>query len=139
MRIDLGFSLMGSGSGSDQRYIHITRKDVVNRIKKHPTIDSWVKDYLCKRIDDYPDSALIFFVKNIDQIVASAINERSRVMKEQHEIRKKAASEVPEYNEPSFVESPEGIVQAGGEEGIVQAQETPDEERESLFSRRPAR
>lgn len=133
MRIDLGFSIAG-GSGSDQKYIHITRKDVMNRIKKHPTLDPWVKEFLSKRVDDYPDSALIFFVQNINQIVTSAINERSRVMKEQHEIRKKAASEAFECNTSGVSESTEGTYGIGGQESS--GKET--EERESFFSKRSA-
>lgn len=134
MRIDLGFSLMGGDSGSNQSYIHITRKDVVSRIKKHPTLDSWVKEYLCKRINDFPDSALIFFIKNIDQIVTSAINERSRVMKEQYETRKKATNETFEHNETNGSKSTEGIVSVGSKE----SQESSEEERESLFSKHPS-
>jgi hypothetical protein len=158
-KIDLGISVAGHGPNlKDQRYIHITRKDVIERVQKHPAIDPWTKEYLYKRINDYPDSALVFFVQNINQIVVNAINERNRVLKEQHdENRKKetppatvkvAAVEVPskvyqpsELQQPSGSTSGEGVVEAGSEEvgGEVEAaEEAPfeEEDRESLFARR---
>jgi hypothetical protein len=129
MRIDLGFSVAG-GSGSDRKYIHITRKDVMDRIRKNVSIDQWTKDYLFKRINDYPDSALIFFVQNINQIVGAALNERSRIRKEQDE----SQSEVNQSSE--FKQSSDS--QSGSGFGEVESQkEASQEERESLFSRRP--
>lgn len=87
MKLDLGMTLMGGSNKKDQSYIHITRKDVKKRVNEHPAIDPWTRDYLIKRIDQYPDDALIFFVKNINEIVIAALNERSKALKEQNEIR----------------------------------------------------
>lgn len=89
MRIDLGMSLVGDDGRGPQFYHHLHRADVEKRIKNHPAIDKWTKEYLLKRIAQYPDNALAFFVQNINNIVHTAINERTRVREEQNVTIKK--------------------------------------------------
>ena len=98
MRIDLGFSLIGDRDGQvDKRYVSITRKDVLKRVNEHPALDQWVKDHLTKKINEYPDHALVFFVKNIDKIVRTALEERSRTLLKENNDQKdldEASSEI---------------------------------------------
>jgi hypothetical protein len=126
-KIDLGISVIGGPNQKDMKYIHITRNDVIQRIKRHPAIDSWTKEYLYKRINDYPDSALAYFVQNINQIVVNAINERSRIIGEQqNENRKKAASEIAKsLQQQSGGECESGIIEIGSQEigGEIEIQE----------------
>ena len=133
--IDLGISIIGdSPNPKDQRYVHITRSDVVQRIKKHPAIDTWTKEYLYKRVNEYPDSALVFFVQNINQIVACALNDRNRIMKEQHDENKKKLAACK--NEPVESEQ-EGLGERGAGVDEAGSEEIPQEERESFFTKRP--
>ena len=143
-KIDLGISIAGHGPNKkDQRYIHITRKSVIERVKNHPAIDLWTKEYLYKRINDYPDSALVFFVQNINEIVINAINERNRVMKEQYDENRKEIEPilnqvtVSEIGESSELQQPSGGERGTGV-GEVEAKEeaeATEKDRESLFSR----
>jgi len=84
MRIDLGMSVMGEEGKMPTYYRHVHRSDVVDRIKKHPSIDPWTKEFLLKRVAQFPDSALGYFVNNINQIVIAALNERARIKQEEH-------------------------------------------------------
>jgi hypothetical protein len=134
MRIDLGFSVIGSDpSQKETYYVHISRKDVIKRINNHPAIDPWTKKYLIGRVNEYPDNALVYFVQNINQIVIAALNERSRVLKEENERQreKEASSESNLSFDESSSESGSGI----GDDSEEEHQEE-IEEREDLFSRR---
>lgn len=126
MRIDLGISLVGGPKSKDMRYIHITRNDVINRIKNHPSIDLWTKDYLYKKINQYPDNALIYFVNNINEIVISALNERSKVLREQHNEKESSAREDRAVEQQSGISSGAGVAEVEGQE---------DSEREAFFQR----
>jgi len=143
-KIDLGISIGGHGPNKkDQKYIHITRSDVIQRINKHPAIDPWTREYLTKRVNEYPDSALTFFVQNINQIVVTAINERNRVLKEQHEENRKKLAESqahqPSKQQPSSGERREGVGEAGSKENVSKTEKKApvesEKERENLFSR----
>lgn len=131
MRIDLGFSLMGEAGGGTQRYVHITRRDVVKRITDHPAIDPWTKDFLVKRVAQYPDDALIYFVTNINEIVINALNTRTKKLKEQN-----VKEEIGSRETPADLELC-GETSFGGVSEIKGAAKQ-EESRESLFSR-PAR
>lgn len=126
MKLDLGFALIGGPNSKDQKYIHITRKDVLKRINEHPAIDPWTKSYLNSKVKDYPDNALIFFVQNINEIVIAALNERTRVLKERN------AKKDPMLNEIQPIEC-EGSCSSGG--GIIEDEPETKKERETLFSR----
>jgi hypothetical protein len=93
MRINLGISILGEDPKAPNYYHHIHREDVVNRIKQHPSIDPWTKDFLLKRINQYPDNALAHFIQNINQIVITAIDERSRIKKEEDNARKETSTD----------------------------------------------
>lgn len=140
MRIDLGFSMIGDSGVRDQKYIHITRKDVLKRVNDHPAIDPWTKSFLSKRIAGYPDDALIFFVQNINQIVTTALEERSRnLLKEQHDSKDldkdSIAGEVGVPGEFEQQSSGVGFKGIGENEGQISS----EEDRESLFASRPSR
>jgi hypothetical protein len=91
MRIDLGFSIMGADGKPSTPYIHIHRSDVENRIKKHPALDPWTKEYLLKKVASYPDNALVYFISKINQIVTSALNERTRIKQGEANVREEKA------------------------------------------------
>jgi len=132
MRIDLGFSLIGDRDGQvDKRYVSITRKDVLKRVNEHPALDQWVKDHLTKKINEYPDHALVFFVKNIDKIVRTALEERSRTLLKENNDQK-------DLDEASS-ESENNARQQSGTESfgrIEEGKEKVSEERENFFSKR---
>lgn len=115
MRIDLGMSLVGDNS-KPSYFMHIHRSDVVKRIKKHPSIDPWTKEFLLKRLNQYPDNALGYFVQNINQIVIAAINERSRVKEGENNVAAKEEAGVGE----SFVPEVGG---SGSRERVEETQE----------------
>ena len=84
MRLNLGFAVNGEEGRKETYYLNITRAKVVERIKNHQFLDSWTKDHLVRKVNDYPDNALSFFVQNVENIVAAALNERSKALKENH-------------------------------------------------------
>lgn len=90
MRINLGISVIGEDNKAPNYYFHLNRADVAKRITNHPSIDPWTKEFLLKRMSQYPDNALVHFVSNINEIVVAAINERSRFKKEEENGRKKS-------------------------------------------------
>lgn len=134
MKLDLGFSLIGGPNNKDMKYIHITRSDVIKRITDHPSIDLWTRDYLISKIKDYPDNALIFFVQNINQIVISALNERTRILKEQYEQQRQEFSEG--QVSVKSVEHEVSEESLRGTDEFESKQEEDDAERESLFAKR---
>jgi heme exporter protein D len=137
MRIDLGFSVVGDNASKETYYINITREEVVKRIKSHPSIDPWTKDNLVRRVNDYPDNALVYFVKNINQIVVSAINERNRILKEENARQHQEERQRQEENRQSETDFTGELNIGSGGTGVNEVEEEPkEEERESLFSRR---
>jgi hypothetical protein len=132
MKIDLGFSLMGGPNTKDSKYINITRVDVLKRVRDHPAIDPWTKEFLVKKINEYPDNALLYFIKNINEIVVTALNERSRVLKEkENDNEEKSAGETVDVIEQQDSSPSTGRI------STIKVSEEKD--RETFFSKNPVR
>ena len=124
LHIDLGISVVGGSNKKDSYFVHITRPDVINRIKKHSTIDAWTREFLLKKINEYPDNALAYFIQNINQIVITALERRSKTIEEQYvdlkSIKEESSSKAP-------------VIANSSSESSNRTHA--DEEREDLFKR----